>query len=149
MKKKIYSKSEKSTTKHIASVSLNNDETSKPETVSLKKLKTIKKEIRRIKPKYKQGDTVYLKKKIKHDNETIPENGLCWVEDSIIRLVENEENQYEYKVYYDLLYDVPKINFDDEFDDENDFSEYSENHIMFSVQENDLFNDVSDILRSI
>jgi hypothetical protein len=157
MEKKIYSKyeSEDSTNKHRASVYLEENEKLGLHTIPSEKLKIIKNETRDIKPNYNQGDTVYLKNKITDDDYTIPENALCWVEDSKIMLIEFEKDKYEYKVYYELLYDFPRISLENqlpefqELDSKEELLQFQENNVMFPVEQNELFNNVNDIFKSI
>jgi hypothetical protein len=94
-------------------------------------------------------------------------------------LIEFEKDKYEYKVYYELLYDFPRISLKDqlpefqeldskeellqfqeldskeellqfqELDSKEELLQFQENNVMFPVEQNELFNNVNDIFKSI
>lgn len=117
-----------------------------------KKWKIIEKETHGIKSRYNEGETVFLKNEVKHGNYLLYKNALCWVEEVKIMLTEVEKDKYEYNSYYELVYDCSKWNIEKQLQEELQEElerelqeEFPENHILFRVEENELFNNANDV----
>lgn len=113
--------------------------------LSSAELEQIKRETRGMKPRFKSGEFVCLRKDIKQDEYLIPQNTACWVEDIKIFLDGDElfsPGQNNYKIHYVLLYeyiDCDIFSDDEEMDlEENLELEPPEGYIHFMVEESDL-----------
>lgn len=108
-------------------------------------LKQIARETRDMKPLYKYGTCVCLKKDIKKNDYIIPKNSFCWVEQILIRL-DGEKllppGQNKYKIYYALLYEFPDDSLFPELgevDLEEDVQPApADGYIIFAVEESDI-----------
>lgn len=111
-------------------------------TLSADQLNQIKKETRNMKPRYKCGDFVFLKKEVTQGGYIILKDSLCVIEQVIIRLEGTQfRERNEYKIYYFLLYEYPENFLFPELNSEEILQdEPPDGYIMFEVEENDISN---------